>query len=98
MQTSFVDFLNHGLLPFIGRRQKQEEILRFWRSPDVEHSALHIALMLGEAGSGKSRLIDETLPMIEEQGGCVVHVKLRPEGSTSFAPLIAMGIERSESA
>jgi hypothetical protein len=98
MQTSFVDFLNHGLLPFIGRGEEQKQIFRFWRSPDVDHSELHIALMLGEAGSGKSRLIDETLPLIEEQGGCVLHVKLRPEGSTSFAPLIAMGIERSESA
>jgi hypothetical protein len=98
MHTPFVDFLNHGTLPFVGRQEEQKRILRFWRSGDTDRSELRIGLLLGEAGSGKSRLIDETLPRIEELGGVVVHLKLRPEASTSLAPLIAMGIERSESA
>lgn len=98
MHTSFVDFLNHGTLPFVGRQQETERLLRFWRSGDAERSELRIALLVGEAGSGKSRLIDETLPIVEHRGGVVVHLKLRPEGSTSLAPLLAMGIARSESA
>ena len=98
MQTSFIDFLNHGTLPFVGRQSEQERIVRFWHPGDEDRSELRIALLVGEAGSGKSRLIEETLPLIEGAGGAVVHARLRPEGSVSLAPLISSGIDRSLSA
>lgn len=98
MADVLVDFLNHGALPFVGRQIEQGRILRFWSDRGDERFALETLLLTGEAGIGKSRLIEETIPIIESRKGAVVHVKLRPEGSTSMIPLIALGIERSESA
>lgn len=98
MADVLVDFLNHGALPFVGRIAEQERILRFWSERGDEQFSLETLLLTGEAGIGKSRLIEETIPLIESRKGAVVHVKLRPEGSTSLIPLIVLGIERSESA
>lgn len=98
MADVLVDFLNHGALPFVGRRAEQEHILRFWSERGDKRFALEALLLTGEAGVGKSRLIEETIPVIESRRGAVVHIRLRPEGSTSLAPLIVSGIERSDSA
>lgn len=65
-----------------------ERILAFWRAT-TESTRLRGALLIGEAGIGKSRIIEEIIPQIVQEGGAVVHAKLYPESTTSIAPLVA---------
>ncbi len=88
MNQTLVDFLNHGVLPFVGRNAEMERILAFWRAT-TESTRLRGALLIGEAGIGKSRIIEEIIPQIVQEGGAVVHAKLYPESTTSIAPLVA---------
>ncbi|HVZ40178.1 MAG TPA: AAA family ATPase [Candidatus Kapabacteria bacterium] len=90
-----VDFLNHGVLPFTGRENERERLLAFWRST-VDAQGMRAALLIGEAGAGKSRLIEETIPPIVRAGGVVVHAKLYPESATSLAPLLAQELWYAE--
>ncbi|MCC7438811.1 MAG: AAA family ATPase [Armatimonadetes bacterium] len=88
---ALLDFANHGLLPFTGRKQERAQIMAFWnRASDVQ--TLRAALVVGEAGVGKSRLFDELLPAIEEGGGVVVRAKFHPGGATSVFPLLARSL------
>lgn len=89
------DFLNHGLLPFTGRAADVERLVRFWRG-SFDAQELRTVLLLGEAGMGKSRLLEEALPRIVDAGGCVIHAKLVPESTTSLVPLITRGLLYSE--
>lgn len=96
MNPSLTDFLNHGLLPFIGREEATGRIMEFWRETPNSHG-LRAMLMIGEAGIGKSRLIAESTPRVTEANGAVVVVKLFSGGATSLAPLLAKGIWGSDS-
>jgi hypothetical protein len=98
MHESFVDFLNHGTLPFTGRAEEIAAILRFWHQRNPNQTELRAMLLRGEAGIGKSRLIEEVIPQVEQAQGAVIHLRLRPEGSVSLGPLLAAGIERSATA
>lgn len=84
---SLVDFLNHGLLPFSGRDAELQRLMEFWQRT-AEGSGLRAALLSGEAGVGKSRLIAELIPQVRERGGVVLHTKLYPEAASALAPLL----------
>ena len=87
------DFLNHGILPFHGRAAQVAAIVRFWRG--VLHSdQLHCLLVEGEAGVGKSRLLQEAIQQIESGKGAVVSLKLYPESTGAIAPLVAQSLWR----
>ncbi len=88
------DFLNHGILPFVGREEQSDRIYRFWHSTTDAHG-LRAALVLGEAGIGKSRLIEESIPKILAAGGAVIHAKLYPESATTIVPLLARSLWHS---
>jgi DNA-binding SARP family transcriptional activator len=85
---SLVDFLNHGALPFTGRKEEIAGLVDFWRGT-VEAQGLRVALLQGEGGIGKSRLVEELIPRIVQGGGVVVHAKFYPESTASIAPLLA---------
>ncbi len=89
-----VDFFNHGTLPFVGRRDQIDRIVAFWRAT-AESNALRMALVIGEAGVGKSRLLEELVPRIAAAGGVAVQAKLYPGSSTSLAPLLARALRFS---
>lgn len=94
MPGTLKEFLNHGILPFVGRVDESDRLFRFWLDT-VETNALCAGLLLGEAGIGKSRLIEEVTARIARSGGAVVHVKLYPESTASIVPLIAKALRLS---
>lgn len=94
---SLIDFLNHGLLPFTGREREIEHLIEFWRET-VNAQGLRAALLTGETGSGKSRLIEEVIPKVTEMGGVVLHVKIFPESDRSIFSLISRALWYAEEA
>ncbi|MCC7438022.1 MAG: AAA family ATPase [Armatimonadetes bacterium] len=90
---SLITFINHGILPFTGREgiaaRITEAVDRIAEAP-----GLHAMLMTGEAGAGKSRLIEEAIRRAEESGVAVIHAKLYPESPTAIAPMLSNAIWR----
>lgn len=90
---SLIDFINHGILPFTGREATATRIAdavgRIAEAP-----GLHAMLMTGEAGAGKSRLIEEAVRRAEDAGVAVIHAKLYPESPTAIAPMLSSAIWR----
>ncbi|MCC7438361.1 MAG: AAA family ATPase [Armatimonadetes bacterium] len=86
-----VDFFNHGILPFTGRSQELERVLAFWQAAS-EGYGLRAMMVLGQAGSGKSRLLEEAIPAVAARGGVVIHWKLYPGTSTSLLSIAARAL------
>ncbi len=82
-------------LPFVGRLEECSRLTAFWDRSRYADGA-YLGLMTGEAGVGKSRLLQETLPAIERAGGAVVHAKLYPHSSTDIVELIGRAVTTSE--
>ena len=91
---SLLDFANHGILPFVGRTREAERLISFCAASPDAHS-LRSAIVIGEAGVGKSRLFDEVLPQCENRGCIVLRAKLHPGSATSLLPLIAYALRLS---
>lgn len=91
---NLADLLNHGILPFVGRDEELERVLSFWKQT-IDAEALRILLLVGEAGIGESRLIEELIPRISSVGGAVIHAKLSPDSSTRITPLLVRSMWQS---
>ncbi|MCC7438464.1 MAG: AAA family ATPase [Armatimonadetes bacterium] len=90
-------FLNHGVMPFVGRAGEFQQLLQFWRGTLQAHG-VRAALLTGEAGIGKSRLMEELMPHIAREGGTVVHIRFYPESAINPAHLLADALWGSASA
>lgn len=91
-ETPIVRFLRSGRLPFLARR---DEIARISAFLNAEAHQLRIALVLAEAGLGKSRFVEEALPPLIDPGTVLLHLKLYPEGTTAIPPLMVDALEEN---
>ena len=57
-------------LPFVGREAEHETLVNWWESS--QRDAGHLALVEGEAGVGKTRLVEEVIRYAEAQGATVL--------------------------
>lgn len=90
---NFVDFLNHGTLPFSGRSDLRDRLVRFW-SDGAAGEGMILMLLIGEAGVGKTRLIEEAVETMTRSGGAVVQTRLYPESPTALVPLLSRALWR----
>lgn len=88
---ALTDFLNHGTLPFVGRKADVERLTSFWEMT-LQGQGLRTALITGEGGIGKSRLLEETYPRIMRAGGVVLPVRLYRDAVASLTPLLRQAI------
>ncbi len=93
---SLTEFIEEGTLPFIGRADEMDRLVGFCRTTANAHG-LRVGLLLGEAGIGKSRMLEELLPAVQHDGAIVLHVKLTPPG-TPLIPPIARTLRNSVAA
>src|SRR5688500_13676975 len=91
---SLIDFFNHGIFPFTGRSGPLERLIAFWQGT-ADAPGLRVALVVGEAGVGKSRLVEEYIPRVAATGGAVIHARLYPGAATSIAGLLLEAIRHS---
>lgn len=90
---SVVDFLNHGTLPFVGRSDLRDRLVRFWNA-GTTGEGMHLLLLIGEAGAGKSRLVEEGVDAIARSGAAIVQTRLYPESPTALLPLLSRALWR----
>ena len=87
-QNVVKEFLRQGMLPFVGREKELQEIISFWEG-NFEGEGLRMRLLQGEAGVGKSRLMNEVADHIPSLGGTVLHLKVYPDTAMSLVTLLA---------
>ncbi|CAG9177110.1 BTAD domain-containing putative transcriptional regulator [Cupriavidus pinatubonensis] len=75
-----------AMLPMIGRHGEWRRLLEVWQRAQLGDK--QFVLILGEAGIGKSRLAEELLVHLSEQGITVAHSRAyAAEGQLAFAPV-----------
>jgi hypothetical protein len=86
------DRLKRGELPFVGRDREFERIVGFWRET-LESATLRALAVVGEAGIGKSTLLQRSATQIEAAGGLVVQSKLLPDSTTALLATLAVALD-----
>lgn len=89
-------FLQNGTLPFIGREVECDRIVELWRG-SVDAGRLRGMMLTAEAGAGKSRLLEEAIARVRQEGGVVVHAKLYPEATNDLGQVIRGAFGRDPS-
>lgn len=88
-------FLNHGLLPFVGRRSELERLERMVAGV-LESGSLTCGLVVGEGGVGKSRMVARLAEAMASRGIVIGGGRFYPESSTPLGALIAGALWRSD--
>lgn len=88
------EILTRGALPFVGRQAELVWLHAFWRN-HFRAQELRVALVVGEAGIGKSRLLEEFARRVEGEGGTVLLARLYPGATTSVVTLLEAALERA---
>ncbi len=78
-------------LPMIGREAELRGLVDIWRAAG-DAPTMQLAMLTGEAGAGKSRLLEEFVATVRAQRGAIVHVVLYPEASTSLVQPLAHAV------
>jgi DNA-binding SARP family transcriptional activator len=74
--------------PLVGRATEWARLTLLWRSVESGHTAL--LLVTGEAGVGKTRLVEELHAWVDNRGATVAEARSYPaEGELAYAPLVA---------
>lgn len=89
-RTPLVNLVHNAKLPFVGREEELAQLQQFWE--DVEQQQrLIVGLLLGEAGIGKSTLLEHFLHEVGDR--CVpLHVRFTTGAATSPVRAIARAI------
>lgn len=76
-----------GLTPLVGRRDEIRKLVALWTG--VEGGRAGTVLLSGDAGIGKSRLVQAVARQVELGGGAVCELRCQPEGGeTPYFPLV----------
>jgi DNA-binding SARP family transcriptional activator len=74
--------------PLVGRVAEWHRLTSLWRS--VESGRTALLLLTGEAGVGKTRLVEELHAWVASRGGIVAQARsYSAEGELAYAPLVA---------
>ncbi|MEA3308757.1 MAG: BTAD domain-containing putative transcriptional regulator [Chloroflexota bacterium] len=73
-----------GQVPFVGRAREYAWLVEQWRKAQAS-----VILIEGEAGVGKSRLVDEFLGYAEAEGAIVLRSRATADGGLPYAPVVA---------
>ncbi len=74
-------------LPFVGRRLELNYLMRLWNDALNEQS-LHVITLVGEAGVGKSRMLQEALAQASDRAFRVLAVRARGDHSAPAYSLV----------
>ena len=78
--------LRCGITDFVGRTAQLAALHRIWNGVLTGHS--HLALVVGEAGAGKSRLAARFAAEVHEQGAVVLWGRATAEAIVPFEPMV----------
>ena len=65
VRTRYEASIRRGLAPFVGRGDKLGELSEHWR--EARGGRMRVVKVIGDAGLGKTRLIEEFLPSLENE-------------------------------
>jgi DNA-binding SARP family transcriptional activator/tetratricopeptide (TPR) repeat protein len=72
--------------PFIGRSEELGHLSQLW--VETRHGTRHIALLAGEPGVGKTRLVTEFAQRVHGSGATVLHGRADEEATLTYQPFI----------
>lgn len=89
-------FVNQGVFPFIGREQELQHLQQF-SSKIGDANSLQVLLLQGEAGVGKTRLLDESLPLLAENDATIIRAKFHTGTLCSSVSVLSDALRHSDS-
>lgn len=78
-------------LPFVGRGEEIERIVAFYRSTTTS-DRLSVLWLQGPAGVGKSRLLGQVIPQLDDLHPAILHVKSYPDSANSVNDLLTQAM------
>ena len=76
-----------GAAAFVGRRAQRRRLTELWQ--DVSSGVPHLVVVTGEAGIGKTRLVEEFRHWATQRGTVTAHARsYEAEGALAFAPVV----------